>query len=210
VVGILASRVKEKYHRPVIAFADTRNDEIKGSARSISGLHIRDLLDNIATRHPKLLQKFGGHAMAAGLSIAKKDYQVFAQLFDDAVKTRLAASDMSAEIISDGPLYPAEFSITSARAISDSAPWGQAFPEPLFDGTFYLLQQKVVAQKYLKMVLSIDADHRHLVDAIAFSVDISQWPDEQVKKVFIVYHLGVNEYSGNESVQLVADIVEKC
>ena len=214
VVGILASRMKEKHHRPVIAFADADNDAgkaiIKGSARSIPGLHIRDVLDNIATQNPTLLQKFGGHAMAAGLSIAKDDFPDFAEIFDSSVKIHLSAEDMQAEIVSDGQLNADELSIANARAISDGIPWGQAFPEPLFDGIFYLVQQKIVGQKHLKMVLATDAECSHLVDGIAFFVDTDQWPDEQVKKVAIVYHLGINEYRDRESVQLVVDIIEKC
>ena len=214
VVGILASRMKDRHHRPVIAFANADDNNvdglIKGSARSIPGLHIRDVLDGIATRHPQLLQKFGGHAMAAGLSIAKKNYPLFAKVFDEAVKSCLTECNLRAEIISDGSLHPSELNLTNAREINDRIPWGQSFPEPLFDGTFYLLQQRIVGQKHLKMVLSMDTENRYLVDAIAFSVDTDQWPDQQVSKVFIVYRLGINEYRGNESVQLIVNMIDKC
>jgi single-stranded-DNA-specific exonuclease len=207
VVGILASRIKEKFYRPVIAFApaDVGNetDQIKGSARSIPGLHIRDVLDSIATQHPEILQKFGGHAMAAGLSLRQQDYQQFTQLFDEAVKARLSDEDLQEVLLSDGALNDDDCQLTTAYAIQDAGPWGQQFPEPIFDGEFYLIQQRIVGAKHLKLVLAFDQQGQKTVDAIAFNVDLKQWPNAQANKIYLAYQLSVNVFRGQESVQLM-------
>lgn len=208
VIGILASRIKDQYHRPVIVFADVGNDEIKGSARSITGFHIRDALDAIAARHPTLLQKFGGHAMAAGLSLRRDDFLEFSAAFDAEVRRQLHDEDLAAVIMSDGELTPENVSLTMAMQLRNAGPWGQHFPEPVFDGEFFLVQQKLVGAKHLKMTLSVDAQQQHLIDAIAFNVDLKMWPNAQVKRVRMAYKLDVNEFRGKQTAQLLVDYVE--
>ncbi|WP_317928668.1 single-stranded-DNA-specific exonuclease RecJ [Halioxenophilus sp. WMMB6] len=204
VVGILASRIKERFHRPVIAFADSdAGNEIKGSARSIPGLHIRDALDRVASSHPGLISKFGGHAMAAGLSISKAKFPQFAKAFDQTVRELLSADDLSEAIWSDGELLGEEFNLPLAEAIRNAGPWGQAFPEPLFDGEFQLVQSRLVSGKHLKMVVAPVTGGQPLIDAIAFNVDTDQWPNAGVERVHMVYQLEVNEYRGQQSVQLL-------
>ncbi len=209
VVGLLASRIKDRVHRPVIAFAEADSNglepEYKGSARSIPGLYIRDVLDAIASRHPQLISKFGGHAMAAGLSLPADKYAAFSRAFDDEVRRQLSASDLQAEIFTDGELGPPEINLATAHLLREGGPWGQHFPEPVFEGEFYLLQQRIVGEKHLKMTLALDGDRQHLVDAIAFNVDTAQWPNHQVEKVAMVYKLDVNIWRGRESVQLLVE-----
>lgn len=208
VIGILASRIKDKFHRPTIVFAEAGEGEIKGSARSIPGLHIRDALDAVAARHPHLLQKFGGHAMAAGMSLKRENFAAFAQAFDDEVRRQLSEADMQAVIISDGQLTREELSLQTAAHLRSAGPWGQHFPEPLFDGEFYLVQQRKVGEKHLKMTLSLDVSGQQLVDAIAFNVDTSVWPNQQVQRVRVAYKLDINEYRGNTQLQLLVDYFE--
>ncbi len=213
VIGILASRIKDKFHRPVIAFAlansdreTTDNTEIKGSARSIPGFHIRDALDNIATRHPELINKFGGHAMAAGLTVQLKNYQAFAQAFDQEVHRQLSRDDLQGRIWSDGELKATELSLEHAEILREQGPWGQAFPEPVFDGEFKLIQQRIVAEKHLKMVLALP-ESKVFIDAIAFNVDLNQWPTS-AEKVKLAYRLDVNEFRGERSVQFIVEYIE--
>ncbi len=212
VIGILASRIKDRVHRPVIAFADTdSNDEIveiKGSARSIEGLHIRDALDEVAAQNPGLLNKFGGHAMAAGLSLEKEKYPLFQSAFDAVVRNKLSQTDLQAQVYSDGELDEEDLSMTVAQALRDAGPWGQHFPEPIFDGEFYLVQQRLVGEKHLKMVVSTTEKSQILFDAIAFNVDLEQWPNQQSKKVRCAYKLDINEYRGRQSLQLIVDYLE--
>lgn len=209
VIGILASRVKDRFHRPVIAFANgTCDEEIKGSARSIKGLHIRDALDAVAAGHPGLLKKFGGHAMAAGMTLARSDYEAFSQAFDDEVRRQLSAEDLLATIASDGELATTDFALATAQLLRDAGPWGQHFPEPCFDGVFHLIQQRIVGQKHLKMVLAVDEQGQQLVDAIAFNIDTKTWPDESISRVSVVYKLDVNEFRGRQTVQLLVDVLE--
>lgn len=206
VIGILASRIKDRYHRPVIAFADSDNgEEIKGSARSIQGLHIRDALDAVASKHPGLLSKFGGHAMAAGMSLKKTDYKAFSEAFDVEVRRQLSADDLQAVYLSDGGLAAEDFNLPLAQTLRDAGPWGQHFPEPVFDGEFYLIQQRIVGEKHLKIVLAPLDNRQQLIDAIAFNVDIKCWPNAAAERVQLVYKLDVNEFRGNQSVQLLVD-----
>lgn len=205
VIGILAGRIKEKFHRPVIAFADAPNgEELKGSARSIPGIHIRDSLDVIAKQHPTLLQKFGGHAMAAGLSIAKADFSAFQQAFKQQISDELKNEPPRAELWTDGALELEHFNMELATALRDAGPWGQHFPEPLFDGVFLLHQQRLLQGKHLKMSLGLD-NLPLIIDAIAFGVDTKQWPNERCRKVYIVYKLDVNEYQGRKTLQLMIE-----
>jgi len=209
VVGILASRVKDRYHRPVIAFAQSDDEtQIKGSARSIPGLHIRDALDAVAARHPQLLSKFGGHAMAAGLSLNKVDFTAFSTAFDQEVRRQLVKEDLEPLIFSDGELSAEDFNLLFAQSLRDGGPWGQHFPEPVFDGVFYLQQQRIVGQKHLKMLLSLEPKSQQMIDAIAFNVDVQAWPNDSAEQVRLVYKLDINEFRGQQSVQLLVDYIE--
>ncbi|MGO2318363.1 MAG: single-stranded-DNA-specific exonuclease RecJ [Vibrio toranzoniae] len=211
VIGILASRIKDKYHRPVIAFADGGEGSIKGSCRSIPGLHMRDALDRIDTQNPGLILKFGGHAMAAGLTIMEKDFERFSQLFNDVVKNELGETALKGIILSDGELLPEEFSMHTAETLRSGGPWGQAFPEPIFDGEFKVLHQKLVGEKHLKLMLEpLYKGHptNVMIDGIAFNVDLRRWPDASVKTVHLAFKLDINEFRGNQSLQLMIDHIE--
>lgn len=208
VIGILASRIKERFHRPVIAFADANDEEIKGSARSIPGLHIRDALDAVASACPGLLSKFGGHAMAAGMSLKRSDFPRFQQAFDGVVRQTLRAEDLQGEILSDGELGSDELNLPLAHLLREAGPWGQHFPEPVFDGEFYLVQQRIVGEKHLKLVLATDVARQQLVDAIAFNIDVREWPNHGAERIRLAYRLDVNEFRGRETVQLMAVHVE--
>ncbi len=211
VVGLLASRVKERVHRPVIAFADAGDGELKGSARSIPGFHIRDALDAVATKHPGLVSKFGGHAMAAGLSLPQENFVAFVRAFDDQARLQLAPEDLEVELVTDGELSSGELSLDCARQLREGGPWGQHFPEPSFHGTFRVLQYKVVGAKHLKLVLMADDDNgggavtAPTLDAIAFNVVDQNWAGPLPERVKIVYRLDINFYRGVESLQLIVE-----
>lgn len=204
VIGILASRIKDRLHRPTIAFADGDAGQIKGSARSIPGIHIRDILDAVAVRHPGLISKFGGHAMAAGLSLARDAYDDFAQAFVEEVARHAEDVQLQAVIESDGELSEADFDLELASHLRFAGPWGQHFPEPMFDGTFQVVSQRLVGEKHLKLVL-FPADGSVLLDAIAFNIDLDTWPDQSIEQVEIAYRLDVNEFRGQRSVQLMIE-----
>ncbi len=206
VVGIVASRVKERVHRPVIAFAREDDETLKGSARSIPGLHVRDTLDAVAAHHPGLLLKFGGHAMAAGLSIRATDLERFRAAFDAELRRLLAGADLDDVLHTDGPLSPEELDLPLARALRDAGPWGQAFPEPLFDGEFQVLSRRVVGERHLKLKLRSAEDAAPL-DAIAFNVTDESWPSGAAR-IRAAYRLDVNEWQGTESAQLVVEWLE--
>ena len=208
VIGILASRIKDKYHRPTIVFADAGDGLIKGSARSIPGLHIRDALDVVAKKHPELLEKFGGHAMAAGMSLQRKDFDAFAKAFDDEVRRQLTEADLQAVIQTDGQLNAQDFTMQLAQQLRDAGPWGQHFPEPVFDGEFFIVQQKLVGEKHLKLLLAANATDAGWLEAVAFNIDPAAWPNLKVKKIRAAYKLDVNEYRGNYSLQLLIDYFE--
>ncbi|MDH5378540.1 MAG: single-stranded-DNA-specific exonuclease RecJ [Gammaproteobacteria bacterium] len=209
VVGILASRVKEKYHRPTIAFAPTDNDEIKGSARSIEGLHIRDLLDKIATRHPDILNKFGGHAMAAGLSLKKTHYARFSELFAQTVSAEMAHREFEGIIESDGELLANEMNMTVAALLREAGPWGQGFPQPIFDGRFAIEEQRIIGEKHLKLKLKHPQTARSY-DAIAFNVmedeDVVALLEKKNEAQF-AYKLDINEFRGRKSLQLQVEAI---
>lgn len=204
VIGILASRIKEKFHRPVICFADAGNEQIKGSCRSIPGLHMRDVLDIIDTQNPGMIAKFGGHAMAAGLTIDTKQLDAFSHAFDQAVRNELGEDELKGVLLTDGELEANEFNLDTAEMLRAGGPWGQQFPEPTFDGTFRLLHQKLVGGKHLKMMVE-PLHGGSVIDAIAFNVDLKRWPDASVQQVELVYRLDINEFRGNRSVQLMIE-----
>ena len=206
VIGIVAGRLKEKYLKPVIAFAHQDDEIIKGSARSIPGVHIRDVLDEVNTRYPGVIEKFGGHAMAAGLSLPVAKLQDFEQAFVDIARAHMAKLDGNHALLSDGDLSSKELCLPFAHLLRQAGPFGQGFESPLFDGEFALLDQRLVGQKHLKMVLKSDGANE--VDAIAFNVDLKSWPNAMVKRVHIAYRLDINVFRGQETVQLIVEQIE--
>ncbi|TKB04689.1 single-stranded-DNA-specific exonuclease RecJ [Alteromonas portus] len=206
VIGIVAGRLKEKYLKPVIAFAHQDDEIIKGSARSIPGVHIRDVLDEVNTRYPGVIEKFGGHAMAAGLSLPVAKLQDFERAFVDTARAHMAKLDGNHALLSDGDLSSKELCLPFAHLLRQAGPFGQGFESPLFDGEFALLDQRLVGQKHLKMVLKSDGANE--VDAIAFNVDLKSWPNAMVKRVHIAYRLDINVFRGQETVQLIVEQIE--
>jgi single-stranded-DNA-specific exonuclease len=205
VIGLVASRIKDRVHRPVIAFAPGNGDEIKGSARSIPGLHIRDVLDAVAARHPGLLTRFGGHAMAAGLTLPRAHFERFRHAFDDEVRRQIGDDALQGKIWSDGELSDDDLSLDVAAALRDAGPWGQNFPEPLFDGVFEVVQRNVVGERHVKLGLRQHGQKR--VEAIGFQLA----PDgaaPEWEHIRAAYRLDVNEYRGTRSLQLVLEHVE--
>jgi single-stranded-DNA-specific exonuclease len=194
VIGILASRLKDKFHRPTIAFARSSNGEIKGSGRSIAGLHLRDALDLVSKRHPALINKFGGHAAAAGLSIAEADFENFVAAFEQVASELLSASDLAQRIETDGALEIAEMNLDVARSL-DAQVWGQGFPAPQFNDDFVVQNQRVVGEKHLKLRLGMQGK---IIEAILFGHN-----EPLPEQVHAVYSLSVNEYNGTQSVQLI-------
>ena len=199
IVGIIASRIKDKIHRPVIAFADASEGELKGSARSIQGLHIRDSLDAIATRNPGLLKKFGGHAMAAGLSLDSANLDHFTDEFDLEVKRWLSEEDLDNVLVSDGEIGE-ELDLDLVKTVIEAAPWGQGFPEPVFDGVFEVVEQRIVGSLHLKMKLLPEKGLK-IIEAIAFNHPTLL----DNRKLRLAYRLDINRYRGMESVQLIVE-----
>ncbi len=203
VIGILAGRIKDKYYRPTIAFAHQDDEILKGSARSIPSLHIRDLLEEINNRYPNLIEKFGGHAMAAGLSISLQNLDPFRQAFNQVAEEALQGKPLAGELISDGELQQQDFSIQFAQLLKQAGPWGQGFTEPLFDGQFELIDQKIVGSKHLKIMVKHPSGE--LLDGIAFNVDTQVWPNSQCRNVTLAYRLDINEFRGRTSLQLMVE-----
>jgi len=200
VVGIVAARLRERYHRPTIVFAEAGNDELKGSGRSIPGVHIRDVLDHVATTHPDLIGKFGGHAMAAGLSLHHKDLNQFQEAFNTAVALALEHVPPEPVVMTDGELAVEELNLNNAEAIAAAGPWGQHFPEPIFEGSFVLVDQRLLKDKHLKLTLEAEGEN---FEAIAFNVDRECWPNDQVARVRIAYQPDINSYRGERRLQLM-------
>lgn len=207
IIGLVAARVKEKVSRPVIAFAKVSDDVLKGSARSVKGLHIRDVLDNIAKGYPHLLTKFGGHAMAAGLSIHPDSYDEFSTVFSNEVGKMITEADLQDHIETDGELQTDEFTLDVAELLRSAGPWGQNFPEPRFDGIFKLIDQHIVGRRHLKMVLQIPATDI-MLEAIAFNMDTDIWPNHNCDSAHVVYRLDINEFNGRRKLQLLVEEIE--
>jgi len=205
VIGILAARIKDKFNRPVIAFAPGQHTELKGSARSIAGLHIRDILALIDAKHPHLILKFGGHAMAAGLSITNTLFEEFKHVFNEVVSQQVTEAQLQHVMLSDGELHADDLNLELASLLRDAGPWGQAFPEPHFDGVFRILEQRIVGNKHLKLTLAKD---EKILDAVAFFIDTNAWPNHRCQTVHAVYRLDVNEYKGRRQVQLIVDYLQ--
>jgi len=219
VVGLVAGRIKDRLHRPVVAFARGEDGVLRGSARSIAGVHIRDALDSIAARHPGLLVKFGGHAMAAGMTLLESDLERFRGAFAAEIAARADAETLTGVVHSDGELLDAELSVDTARMLRGGGPWGQGFPEPVFDGEFNVVDSRIVGTRHLKLQLrpvpgGRDVSARDVagraagsraIDAIAFgfiggaSEGVAMGPGKLLR---VAYRLEINEYRGVESVQL--------
>ncbi|KTC96625.1 single-stranded-DNA-specific exonuclease RecJ [Legionella erythra] len=204
VIGILAGRLKERYHRPVIAFAMVSETELKGSARSVADLNIRDVLAAVDKDYPGLITKFGGHAMAAGLSLPVQSFKAFQAAFLAEVERHLDISQCEGQLLTDGPLKDTEFNLETAHLLQQAGPWGQQFPEPCFDNVFEILDQRVVGQNHLKLTFALP-ETGGTVDAIAFNVDRSQWPNYRVREVHAAYRLDINVYQGRSRLQLMIE-----
>jgi single-stranded-DNA-specific exonuclease len=206
VVGLVAGKVKERLHRPVIAFARAADGSLRGSARSVAGVNIRDALDSIATRHPDLIDKFGGHAMAAGVSLAAGNLAAFRSAFASEIAARTDLDTLRGVIYSDGALSADELCIDTARVLRAAGPWGQGFPEPVFDGEFKILDAKIVGGKHMKMNLELVGGGLSAIEAIAFgyagAVPADAAPLSHGAKVQLAYRLEINEFRGSERVQL--------
>ena len=223
VVGLVAGRIKDRLHRPVIAFARAEDGSLRGSARSVSGVNIRDALDSIATRHPGLVDKFGGHAMAAGMSLSEGKLAEFRAAFAAEIASRADRDSFRGVIHSDGPLSAGELCLDTARVLRSGGPWGQGFPEPVFDGDFSLLDVRVVGDKHLKMRLRVLSDaapavpaaavaEPEPVEAISFGYIGSAAEDPALRsgaRVRLAYRLEVNTYRSSERVQLNCQHVVK-
>ena len=205
VIGILASRIKDRYHRPVIAFAAADDGWIKGSARSVPGVHIRDILDRIAVKNPDLISKFGGHAMAAGLTLLQQDFEIFSSAFDAEVRLHLKPDDIRGVIHSDGVIAADQMTLEVAELLRDAGPWGQGFPEPVFDGIFKQISWRIVGTKHMKLVLATETGE--VLDAIAFNQGDNK-PENCEQDLYAAYRLDVNEFRGNRNVQMIIEYME--
>jgi single-stranded-DNA-specific exonuclease len=211
VVGLVAGKIKERIRRPVIAFARTDTDWLRGSARSVPGIHIRDVLDAVAARHPELLQRFGGHAMAAGLTLEARHLDAFARAFDLEVTRALDPNKPANTIETDGELCTEEITLETAHALREGGPWGQAFPEPCFDGLFSVKSARRIGDRHVKMWLETAAPSRRAFDAIAFNfLDPNEPQELPTGDVRVVYRLDINEYQGERRLQLLVDHVFSC
>ena len=200
-VGLVAARIKDSIHRPVIAFARSEEgSELKGSARSIAGLHIRDCLERVNSQHPALIRKFGGHAMAAGLTIGDSDYHLFCQAFDEAARELLNEEDLQSVLWNDGVLDDTDFSLEFASTLESLLPWGQGIPEPQFQGRFEVIGSRCLKEKHLKMQLAKSGTSK-VLDAIWFNVPV-ELMTLSAGLVDVIYRLEINRFRGSESLQL--------
>ena len=204
-VGLVASRIKDRYHRPVFAFAPTDSGPLKGSGRSVSGFHLRDALADVDAANPGLITRFGGHAMAAGLSLDRESLAAFQTAMERVGNQRLGPEHLAQRIFSDGELQAADLTVEVAELLRDAGPWGQEFPEPVFDGIFELLRQRVVGGRHLKMTVKlVGADS--CLDAIAFNRLPGCWHEGDVLR--LVYRLVLNDYFAGPPIQLVVEHIE--
>jgi single-stranded-DNA-specific exonuclease len=205
VVGILASRIKDRLHRPVIIFTHDKNDKIRGSGRSVAGVHIRDIIEHISTQHPDMISHFGGHAMAAGLTIPRTHFKAFQHTFDKEVRQYLSMDKLHGVIFSDGMLSGEDFTLELAEQLRILTPWGHNFPEPIFDGEFELLKRRLLKNKHLKMQVR-PLEGGQPIEVIAFNTVDTDWP-ANVNRIQLAYRLDVNVYRGMKNVQLMARYV---
>ena len=205
VVGILAAKIKEKFNRPVIVFAQECQGILKGSARSITELHIKDVFDEIARLYPELILTFGGHAMAAGLTIEESQFDRFSDVFNKVVDRYISSDSLEDQCLTDGELSGDDFSLPLALAIQNAGPWGQSFPEPIFVGQFKILDKRVVGESHLK--LKLQSRNNNTLDAIAFNMTDDDWPSK-LEQITSTYRLGINNYRGHSQVQLFIEHIE--
>ena len=205
VVGILAAKIKEKFNRPVIVFAQECQGILKGSARSITELHIKDVFDEIARLYPELILTFGGHAMAAGLTIEESQFDRFSDAFNKVVDRYISSDSLEDQCLTDGELSGDDFSLPLALAIQNAGPWGQSFPEPIFVGQFKILDKRVVGENHLK--LKLQSRNNNTLDAIAFNMTDDDWPSK-LEQITSTYRLGINNYRGHSQVQLFIEHIE--
>ncbi len=204
VVGLVASRIKDKTHRPVIAFAAVGDGTLKGSGRSIAGLNLRDVLARVDALQPGLIVKFGGHAMAAGMSLFADKLEDFSQCFDQVVRAMADPGIFQQKWLTDGVLSASDLTLEIAHLLRHSGPWGQAFPEPVFDGVFVVIEQRLVGGNHLKLTLQ-HPDGQYPLSAICFNVDLKLWPNYHCQQVRIVYHLDINAFRNQTTLQLMID-----
>ncbi|PIE83416.1 MAG: single-stranded-DNA-specific exonuclease RecJ [Candidatus Contendobacter odensis] len=205
VVGIIAGRLREQTHRPTIVFAPDGDHQIKGSGRSVNGLHLRDTLAAVATAQPGLIRHFGGHAMAVGLSLDKACFERFSQAFDTEVRRWLTADDLHGQLLSDGELTADDFSLDTAKALREGGPWGQGFPEPLFDGVFEVQSHKIMKENHLKLWLQLPGT-QHVLEAVAFRQAADFTPGAQ--RLRIAYRLDINDWRNQQRLQLMIEYLE--
>ncbi len=205
VVGILAAKIKEKFNRPVIVFAQECQGILKGSARSITELHIKDVFDEIARLYPELILTFGGHAMAAGLTIEESQFDRFSDVFNKVVDRCISSDSLEDQCLTDGELSGDDFSLPLALAIQNAGPWGQSFPEPIFVGQFKILDKRVVGESHLK--LKLQSRNNNTLDAIAFNMTDDDWPSK-LEQITSTYRLGINNYRGHSQIQLFIEHIE--
>tara|TARA_B100000959_G_scaffold82743_1_gene88159 strand:+ start:4610 stop:6307 length:1698 start_codon:yes stop_codon:yes gene_type:complete len=205
VVGILAAKIKEKFNRPVVVFAQECQGILKGSARSITELHIKDVFDEIARLYPELILTFGGHAMAAGLTIEESQFDRFSDAFNKVVDRYISSDSLEDQCLTDGELSGDDFSLPLALAIQNSGPWGQSFPEPIFVGQFKILDKRVVGKSHLK--LKLQSRNNNTLDAIAFNMTDDDWP-AKLEQITSTYRLGINNYRGHSKIQLFIEHIE--
>ena len=206
IVGVLAGRIKEMINRPVIIFAPAGEGLLKGSGRSISGIHLKDVLEALAAKHPHLMERFGGHAMAAGLTIKESFYAEFKEAFDEEVGHVSAGRLPGVEILTDGELAPGDIGLELAREINNAGPWGQGFPEPLFDDVFTVADARTVGERHLKLKL-LSPDSQASVDAISFNTALDA-VDAGAENLRFIYQLAVDDYNNNPKPQLIIRHIE--
>jgi single-stranded-DNA-specific exonuclease len=202
VIGILAARIRERYHRPVIAFAEADDGLLRGSARSVDGLHVRDLIDAVAKRHPALLERYGGHAMAAGLTLRRRALETFRDAFAAEVRREVGDVPPARELVSDGELPAESLDLNTADVLRTAGPWGKGFPEPLFDGRFRVLDRRLVGDRHLRLRLGTE-DGLGAIDGIGFR--LGEYATGAAERAHLAYRLDVNEYRGIRSAQLVVE-----
>ncbi|WP_111977654.1 single-stranded-DNA-specific exonuclease RecJ [Algibacillus agarilyticus] len=206
VIGIVAGRIKEQYYRPTVVFAEGDNDELKGSCRSIVGFHIRDALESINTRYPHLIIKFGGHAMAAGLSVAKPHYSEFKRVFSAVVKELIPPDALANQILTDGAIAQQYITVEVAQLLKRAMPWGQAFAEPIFDDDFTVINERILKEKHLKLVLQHQSGMSF--DAIWFNYDQKLWQPNRHHQVKVAFTLDTNTFRGKTNVQFLVKAIE--
>ncbi|MBO1254318.1 single-stranded-DNA-specific exonuclease RecJ [Alteromonas sp. 5E99-2] len=208
VIGIVSGRLREKFNRPTVTFARQDDDTLKGSGRSIPGVHIRDVFETIDKAYPNVIDKFGGHAMAAGLSIHSSQLSVFTKAFNDTLSEIFKGIEPQSTLMTDGELSAHDYTLDFALALKQAGPFGQGFEAPAFDNRFNLVSQRIVGEQHLKLVLALDGGQP--IEAIAFNVDTQQWPNDSVQQVHAVYSPDINVFRNNTSLQLMVHHIEPC